>query len=243
MAQISIIGKSQLNLYFNESYEVTDFDTNSPYVFLLLPKTHDGLDIVKEYVLDKKPKHIVKLGSLGPYRLIHKQLEEFLKETDTAFTSFDCAPFMNHIFIEQYENGKLENYRGNATAPYLDPVCVASAIEQCFGDERHYNKTYHATGDVQYNIKDIAKDLQDNGFIVDEITNTGYDTTHKALSNLSPDFKLMKLLGRAYIDDEWAPKVSKDLQTHFGTQSRTFAQFVQQDRDLYSKTFDWDRYL
>jgi len=227
---------NQLELYFKKTIP-------DGCVFALLPKTPTGMDDFKKFLLDTRPKHLIKLGSLGPYRLMHKQLEVFLEEASIPYTSFDCAPLMNHIFIEQYENHVLENYRGNATAPYVDPQALASAIDQCYLNPQHYYKNYNATGTEQYTIDDIADTLTKNGFPVDKIDHTGYDKTHATLKDLAPDFQLMKTLGRAYIDDDWAPSVSEDLPSIFGAYSRTFEQFVKQDQDIYTQSFIHDRWL
>jgi hypothetical protein len=212
-------------------------------VFALLPKTPTGMNDFKKSLLDNKPKHLIKLGSLGPYRLMHKQLEVFLQLAKIPYTSFDSAPLMNHIFIEQYDNQVLENYRGNATAPYVDPRALASAIEQSCLDPQHYYKNYDATGPTQYSIEDIANVLADKGFAVNKINHVGYDQTHDTLKDLAPDFQLMKTLGRAYIDDDWAPAVSEDLPAIFGAYSRSFADFVEQDRDIYTQSFNQDIWL
>ena len=255
--KITFTGRnSQIGEYFTGDYNYTSYDISdsstwnplleSDVVFLLLPKTKTCLDDAKRFVLsamNSNIQHIVKIGSLGPWRLIHNQLEVFMREARLPYTSFDIAPLMNNIFTEQYNDGILDNYRGDATAPYLDPQCLASAIEQCLGDEQHYYKNYSATGPLQLSIKEVARDMTLHGFPVNAITNAKYEKTHSALEHYTDDFALMKQLGARYLTENWTPQVSNDLYNVFNCTSRSFKDFIVEDRHIFSRRFSEDKNL
>ena len=153
---ISFTGRnSQIGEYFKGDYNFLSYDLmdegtwtpllDSDAVFLLLPKSKNTLSLVKRFILkamDSKIKHIIKIGSLGPWRLVHNQIDRFLSESGIPYTSFDIAPLMNNIFTEQYitKDETLLDYRKNAPAPYLDPVCLSSAIEQCILKKEYFNR-------------------------------------------------------------------------------------------------------
>lgn len=116
-------------------------------MFLLLPKKQNTLELGKQFIIkamDSKIKQVIKIGSLGPWRLIHGQLDKFMLESGIAYTSFDIAPLMNNIFTEQYNDGILLDYRDNAPAPYLDPVVLATAIEKALERKNTISRTTNA---------------------------------------------------------------------------------------------------
>ena len=220
---------------------------DSDYIFLLLPKSKHTLSAVKQFVLkamDSNIKHIIKIGSLGPWRLIHNQIDSFMLESGIPYTSFDIAPLMNNIFTEQYisDDKKLLDYRKNAPAPYLDPVCLSSAIEQCIGRKEHYNKNYKCTGDMQYTITEIKDILIAKGYPVNYIEHTTNNRIHK-LVDADPDTMMMDHIGNRYKTEGWYPPVSLDLKNYFKTQSRTLEQFIDQDRNIFERRFINDRDL
>ena len=231
------IQDTQLKNYFTKEY-------NEDISFLLLPKNKDTLKTAKEFILkakDSNIKQIIKIGSLGPWRLIHNQIDCFLKESDIPYTNFNIAPLMNHIFIEQYKNNTLFDYRNNSPAPYLDPKCLVGAIEQAVGNEKHYNKNYQCTGELQYTIKDIEKILNQNGYQVDKIENTTNNKIHN-MTDDNHDFIMMYIIADNY-QKGWYPPITDDIQTNFNLKSRTFEQFLAQDSSIYKNTHDADRYL
>ena len=257
-AKISFTGrKSQIGEYFKGdynfiSYDLMDEDTWTPlldsdYIFLLLPKNKHTLSAFKQFVLkamDSNIKHIIKIGSLGPWRLVHNQIDSFMLESGIPYTSFDIAPLMNNIFTEQYisDDKKLLDYRKNAPAPYLDPVCLSSAIEQCIGRKEHYNKNYKCTGDMQYTITEIKDILIAKGYPVNYIEHTTNNRIHKLVDG-DPDTIMMDHIGNRYKTEGWYPPLSSDLKNHFKTQSRTFEQFIDQDRNIFERRFINDRDL
>ena len=255
--KITFTGRnSQIGEYFAGDYNYTSYDISdsstwdplveSDVVFLILPKTETVLDDAKRFMLsamNSNIKHIVKIGSLGPWRLIHSQLESFMHEARIPYTSFDIAPLMNNIFTEQYDNGILDNYRGRATAPYLDPVCLATAIEQCLGDEKHFYKNYSATGPIQYTIEQVAQTMKKNGFVVNKIVNAKYEKSHSAMTAYTNDFALMKTLGARYLTEDWTPETSWDLKCHFNIGSRTLDQFIKDDKHIFTQNFAEDKNL
>ena len=247
----SQIGKYFTGDYLYTSYDISNSDTwsdllDSDAVFLILPKTETVLDDAKRFMLsamDSNIKHIIKIGSLGPWRLIHSQLESFMREARIPYTSFDIAPLMNNIFTEQYNNGVLDNYRGRATAPYLDPVCLATAIEACVLDSSHYYKNYNATGIVQLGIEQVANTMIANGFPVTKIVDAQYAKSHTAMENYTHDFALMKTLGARYVTENWTPHASLDLKRVFNLDSRTLDQFIKDDKHIFTKHFAEDKNL
>ncbi len=256
--KISFTGrKSQIGEYFKGdynfmSYDLMDEDTWTPLfdsdaIFLLLPKNKNTLQAVKQFVIkamSSKIKHIIKIGSLGPWRLIHNQIDSYILESGIPYTSFDIAPLMNNIFTEQYvsEDKKLLDYRKNAPAPYLDPVCLASAIEQSICTKEHYNKNYKCTGDVQYTIEEIKNILVQKGYPVNSIEDTTNNKMHNLLDS-DPDTIMMDHIGNRYKTEGWHPPISNDLAKHFKTESRTLEQFIDQDKKIFEKRFANDRDL
>lgn len=257
-AKVSFTGrKSQIGEYFKGdynfiSYNLMDEDTWTPlldsdYIFLLLPKTKHTLQAVKQFVLkamDSNIKHIIKIGSLGPWRLIHNQIDSFMLESGIPYTSFDIAPLMNNIFTEQYkaDTGTLLDYRGGAPAPYLDPICLSSAIEQSIGRKEHYNKNYKCTGDMQYTISEIKDILIEKGYPVNYIEDTTNNRIHKLVDG-DPDTMMMDHIGNKYKTEGWFPPVSSDLNKKFNTHARNLEEFIDQDKHIFSKRFTDDRNL
>ena len=257
-AKISFTGrKSQIGEYFKGdynfiSYDLMDEDTWTPLlesdvIFLLLPKNKNTLQAVKQFVveaMESKIKHIIKIGSLGPWRLIHNQIDKFIIESGIPYTSFDIAPLMNNIFTEQYigQDSKLLDYRKNAPAPYLDPICLASAIEQCILAKEHFNRNYKCTGDVQYTMTEVKNILIQKGYPVNTIEDTTNNKIHR-LSDKDPDTKMMDHIGNRYKTEGWHPPISGDLAKYFNTQSRTLEQFIDQDKNIFEKRFINDRDL
>lgn len=258
MTSVMFTGKnSQIGKYFTHdyaycSYNLEDSSTwdsllDSEYVFLLLPKTPQLLELSKDFILaaeQSRIRQIIKIGSLGPYRAIHQQLECFMRLCRVPYTSFDIAPLMNNIFTEQYDydTATLENYRGQATAPYLDPRCLANAIESVVGNSQHYNRNYAMTGPHQLTIHQVVESLRTGGWPVDRIHNVGYETTHTSLRSLDADHRLMKKLGSRYYTELWAPAVSKDWKL-FNGDHRTLDQFIAQDVAIYTKLMELDKDL
>jgi hypothetical protein len=231
------INDTQLKNYFTKKID-------KDIALVLLPKNQNALTIAKEFVLnamDSGVKQIIKIGSLGPWRLMHSQFDSFIKESSIPYTSFDIAPLMSHIFIEQYKDKVLYDYRHNAPAPYLDPRCLVQAIEQAAGNKVHYNKNYKCTGTEQYTITDIKSVLDRTNNPVEKIENTHNNKIHKMTAD-NQDFTMMSRLADNY-KKGWYPQITTDLQANFGLSSRTFEQFVLQDQDIYSISHDADRYL
>tara|TARA_Y100001937_G_C7086530_1_gene315612 strand:+ start:471 stop:1250 length:780 start_codon:yes stop_codon:yes gene_type:complete len=253
--QITFTGKnSQIGEYIKGDYNFVSYDLMSPdtwkplldsdIVFLLLPKTKDTLEMAKKFTvsaMDSNIKQIVKIGSLGPWRLVHNQIDKFILESGIAYTSFDIAPLMNNIFTEQYikEDKTLLDYRDNAPAPYLDPVCLASAIEQSFGKVQHYNKNYKCTGEIQYTITDIKDILIQKGYPVQDIKNTTNNKLHK-LTDSNPDSVMMDHIGNRYKTEGWFPLISDDLKNSFQLEGRSFKQFITDDQHIFEQRLEND---
>jgi hypothetical protein len=248
---------SQIGEYFKGNYNYVSYDLmdtktwtplmESDVVFLLLPKHKDTLAMAKRFVLSARNsnvKHIIKIGSLGPWRLIHQQLDAFMMEAQVPYTSFDIAPMMNNIFTEQYDPAEhtLLDYRGNAPAPYLDPVCLASAIEQCVDRDEHKNRNYKCTGRIQYTIKEIRDVLNSKGYQVDVIKDTTNNNIHK-MTDTNSDFVMMGHMAERYKTEGWHPNVSQDLPKYFNTHGRTLEQFIDQDRHIFERRFEDDSSL
>ena len=251
------VKNSQIAKYFKGdfnfvSYNLFDQDTwknllQSSILFMILPKHANTLEYTKKFILqamDSEVKHIVKIGSLGPWRVVHKQIEQFILQSEIPYTSFDCAPLMNHIFIEQYnvDTGVLLDYRSGAPAPYLDPICLATAIEHSVGNSDHYNKNYSCTGRHQYTIYDIKDILDANGLPVHKIDTTTNKNLHGLYDN-NADFNMMNIISKKYQTQKWYPPVSNQIEEIFGCQNRTFDQFVKQDKELYKTVYIDDKYL
>ena len=84
------INDTQLKNYFTKKID-------KDIALVLLPKNQDALTIAKQFVLnamDSGVKQIIKIGSLGPWRLMHRQFDSFITESGIPYTSFDIAPLM-----------------------------------------------------------------------------------------------------------------------------------------------------
>lgn len=246
--------RSQLVSYVDSSfarlsYDLFDESTWDPvfeydHIFLLLPKKENTSEYAKKFFIkakDRGVQHIIKVGSLGPWRAIHKQLDVFLTELDLPYTSFDIAPLMINIFTEQYQDNYLINYRGNARAPYLDPQQLVRSIEKCFGEERHYFKNYNCTGDIQYSIEEVLTIMRNAGFDVKGIRDITNNKLHGVDHVKSSDFVLMDRLSNTYVEKNWAPPISTDLIDYFGELGNTLQSFTVLDkkiRDLKFKELD-----
>jgi len=255
---ISFTGRnSQIGEYFKGDYNFLSYDLmdegtwtpllDSDAVFLLLPKSKNTLSLVKRFILkamDSKIKHIIKIGSLGPWRLVHNQIDRFLSESGIPYTSFDIAPLMNNIFTEQYitKDETLLDYRKNAPAPYLDPVCLSSAIEQCILKKEYFNRNFKCTGDKQYTIADVKEILIMKGYPVQKIQDTTNNKIHR-LSDSDPDTLMMGHIGNRYISEGWYPPISNDLVKYFGTKGRKLEQFIDQDKNIFERRFTNDKDL
>jgi hypothetical protein len=244
---------SQIGQYFSKnlefvSYDISDESTwnfldHTRNLFFIVPKSNNTLLESKNFILSAKEagvEHIVKIGSLGPWRVVHNQLNSFIRDCGIVCSNIDIAPLMNNIFTEQYQNQTLYNYRHQTPAPYLDPIALAELIENLMNTERPLNQNIQATGKQQYYIQDIKQILNDNNYIVNDIVETHNDKLHKNPS-VSPDQKLMTTLGDDYAKGKF-PQISLDL-TEFGIHSRTFEEFVVQDKQFYKKSFEEDRNL
>lgn len=259
MTGFTFTGKnSQIGQYIKGNYNFISYNLadsvtwkpllDSEVVFLLLPKTKDTLAMAKKFIvtaMDSNIKQIVKIGSLGPWRVIHNQLDQFILESGISYTSFEIAPLMNNIFTEQYikESKTLLDYRNNAPAPYLDPRCLASAIEQSMGNTQHFNKSYRCTGDKQYTITDVKKILNaGKKFPVENILDTTNNHVHKIIDT-SPDSVMMEYIGKRYKAEGWFPPISQDLEKCFGVEGRSLEQFIEEDQHIFTQTLENDKCL
>lgn len=244
---------SQIGQYFSKnlefvSYDISDSSTwnfldHTRNLFFIVPKSNDTLLESKNFILAAKEagvEHIVKIGSLGPWRVVHNQLNSFIRDCGIVCSNIDIAPLMNNIFTEQYQNKILYNYRHQTPAPYLDPIALATLIEKLMNTENPVDQNIQATGDQQYYIHDIRKILDNSNYTVNDIVETHNDKLHKNPS-LSPDQRLMTILGNDYAKGKY-PQASLDL-SEFCIHSRTFEEFVVQDKQFYQKRFAEDKNL
>lgn len=244
---------SQIGQYFSKnldfvSYDISntatwDFLNHTRNLFFIVPKSNNTLQQSKSFILSAKEAgvdHIVKIGSLGPWRVVHNQLNSFIRDCGIVCSNIDIAPLMNNIFTEQYHDETLYNYRHQTPAPYLDPIALAELIEKLMNTKNPVNQNIHATGNKQYYIQDVKKILENNNYVVKAIAETHNDKLHKNPS-LSADQKLMTILGDDYANGKY-PQVSPDLKK-FSIHSRTFEEFVIQDKPFYQNRFAEDKNL
>jgi hypothetical protein len=248
----SQIGKYIKGQYHTTSYDLFDEDTwpsllESDILFLLLPKNKNTLEKAKQFILsamDSNIKQIIKIGSLGPWRLIHNQLNHFIRESRIPYTSFNIAPLMNNIFTEQYNGDEkvFYDYRNNAPAPYLDPVCLAKAIEDSMGKEIHFNKDYSCTGKIQYTTDEVVEILKSKNYDVQKIVDTSNGTLH-SMKDDNNDFIMMKHIANRYKTEGWYPPISDDLPSVFNSHSRPLEQFIDEDVDIFQQKLADDNCL
>lgn len=244
---------SQIGQYLHDDLNFISYDLNdestwgflneTKNLFLVVPKLSDTVEKTKRFVLQAREsgvKHIVKIGSLGPWRVVHNQLNSFIVDCGIICTNINIAPLMNNVFTEQYQNQVLYNYRHHTPAPYLDPRALAALIEKLMSVEHPLSQNISATGIKQYYIEDVKRILEQNRYPVDKIAETHNDRLHKNPS-ITPDQQLMTILGDDYALGKY-PKVSNDLAS-FGIQSRTFEEFVVQDKEIYLRSFSEDKNL
>lgn len=231
----------ELDLYDNTTWSSVD---SADALFFYIPKREKTLETTKRFFLycaSKNVKHVVKLGSLGPFRVIHKQLDAFATECELGVTTINIAPLMNALFYEQYRNNILYNYRFKTPAPYLDPAVLVSVIESVLGNPFYFGKELDLTGDRQYYIKEVADLFNFYGFPVKEIRDIPYNKTHD-IDDRDPDEILLSKLGRNYYLG-WYPQVNLDTLKHFNLRHRTLPDFILQDRHIFKKSFSEDKWL
>lgn len=229
-----------LDIFDKASWHLVD-DIDA--LFLYIPKKPGTVEQTKKFFLhcaDCGVKHIVKLGSLGPYRVVHKQLDVYAKEFMNV-TTLHIAPLMNALFYEQYKDRTLYNYRNNTSAPYLDPQVLIFIINKILGDSFYFNYELEITGETQYFIKDVALILDECGFPVEDVVNIPYSKTHD-IDDRNADEILLARLGQRYYEG-WFPKVSLTTQNHFRITSRSLVDFIHEDRHLLKLNYLEDCYL
>jgi len=202
-------------------------------LFLVVPKIPRALDHCKEFVYAAKiagVKKIVKIGSLGSWRVIHNQIDAYIRDCGINCISFDMSVLMNNIFTEQYIGTTLLNYRHDTPAPYLDPKVLAKSIEQAMNREALLNFNIKATGRYQYSIEDVQRILEYNGYPVTSIKTTHNNQLHKN-AGVSADQRLMSAISDDYELGIY-PKVSMDLNM-FSAAHRTLEDFVEQDSQYF----------
>lgn len=213
-------------------------------LFLVVPKIPRALDHCKEFVYTAKQagvKKIVKIGSMGSWRVIHNQIDAYIRDCGINCISFDISVLMNNIFTEQYIGTTLLNYRHDTPAPYLDPKVLALAIQQAMRREALLNFNIKATGLSQYSIEDVKRILESNGYPVTSIKTIHNNQLHKN-AGVSADQRLM-----SDISDDYAlgiyPKINTDITRMFGAVHRTLERFVVEDVNYYTKSYEGDRNL
>jgi hypothetical protein len=247
---------SQIGQYFPDnvksiSYNIQDKSTwgflkHTDSLFFIVPKTPNTMEDSKRFILEARDagvKHIVKIGSLGPWRVVHRQLNSFIESAGIVCSNIDIAPLMNNIFTEQYNTDTqvLLNYRHHTPAPYLDPRALSELI--CFLMDQYepISRSISATGKQQYFIADVITDMEANGYHVSSVESTHNDKLHKNPS-LTPDQQLMTELANDYARGFY-PLVDTVLWDEFRIHSRSFDEFIKQDEQFYKKSFEEDRNL
>ena len=221
--------------------QVDDLDK----IFMYIPKKAGTVEQTKQFLLycaDHGVKHIVKLGSLGPYRMIHQQIDSFANEAGLYITTLAIAPLMNAIFYEQYYDKVLYDYRYGGSAPYLDPEALAHVIHYTLHSNYVWKTPLYITGDEQYTIYDIALYMEDNGYDVESITDREYTKTHD-IDLRNADEMLLSRLGEKYMHG-WFPETSDTVKTLFPpSTARTFGQFLADDKEKIAMRFEEDKWL
>lgn len=251
---------SQIGQYFQDnldfiSYDLTDENTwnflnETENLFLIVPTwkaqakrkkqnvSQTILDDCKKFIFYARQagvKKIVKIGSLGPNRAIHRQVDQFIELCGINCISFEIAPLMNNIVTEMYKDGVLYNYRGNTPAPYVDTKAVTDAVVQAMSRDDFKNLRISATGEKQYYIEDVERILNENNYPVNNIAEIHNDVTIKNSPD-TIDQKLVTELGKEYFQG-WYPEISDDLQTLFGVRSRSLEQFMIDEKEILSKRY------
>lgn len=247
---------SQIGQYFHNdlnfvSYDIQDHTTwdflnHTESLFFIVPKTPNTMEDSKHFVLaarDAGVKHIVKIGSLGPWRVVHNQLNQFIQSAGIVCSNINIAPLMNNIFTEQYdsETGVLLNYRYHTPAPYLDPRALAELIMLLMDQYQPLSRSINATGKDQYFIADVIHDMEANGYPVSRVESTHNDKLHKNPS-LTSDQQLMTELANDYQRGIY-PLVDTVLWDEFRIGNRSLDEFIRQDTHLYTKSFIEDKNL
>ena len=234
---------SQIGQYLSDNltyvhYDIKDETTwgflqDCRNLFLIVPKIPHVLDHCKNFIYAAKQagvKKIVKIGSMGSWRVIHNQIDAYIRDCGINCISFDISVLMNNIFTEQYVDGVLLNYRHNTPAPYLDPKALAEAIEQAMHREALLNFNIKATGRYQYSIEDVKHILELNGYPVTSIETIHNNQLHKN-AGVSADQRLMSDISDGYELGIY-PLISTDLNM-FSVKHRTLEDFVEQDSQYF----------
>ncbi len=220
------------------SYDIEDeltwgFLQDCKNLFLIVPKIPHVLEHCKNFIYAAKVsgvKKIVKIGSLGSWKVIHNQLDAYIRNCGINCVSLDISVLMNNIFTEQYVDGVLLNYRYDTPAPYLDPKVLAIAITQSMDSDLVLNYNISATGLYQYSIEDVKHVLESTGYPVRSIETVHNNRLHKN-AGVTADQRLM-----SDISDKYAlgiyPKVSTNFLM-FDAVHRTLEDFVEQDSQYF----------
>jgi hypothetical protein len=251
---------SQIGQYFQDdlnfvSYDLTDENTwnflnETENLFLIVPTwkaqakrkeqnvSRTILDDCKKFIFHARQsgvKKIVKIGSLGPNRAIHRQIDQFIELCDINYTTFEIAPLMNNVVTEMYKDGILYNYRGNTPAPYVDTKVLTEAVVQAMDRDDLKNLRISATGEKQYYIEDVKRILIENNYPVTDIVTQHNDTFIKNSPD-NVDQQLVSDLGKDYFQG-WYPEVSSDINDLFGIQSRSLEQFMMDEKKILARKY------
>ena len=245
---------SQIGQYLPDTlnyvhYDIKDETTwgflqNCRNLFLIVPKIPHVLDHCKDFVYTAKQagvKKIVKIGSMGSWRVIHNQIDTYIRDCGINCISFDISVLMNNIFTEQYVDGVLLNYRYDTPAPYLDPRVLALSIQQAMRREALLNFNIKATGLSQYSIEDVKRILESNGYPVTSIKTIHNNQLHKN-AGMSADQRLMSDISDDYELGIY-PKITTDVTRMFGAVHRTLERFVVEDAQYYTCMQEGDKNL
>jgi uncharacterized protein YbjT (DUF2867 family) len=140
-------------------------------LFLLLPPTHDQVDMAKRLVDAAKAarvKHVVKLGAMriGPDILFnrwHREAEAYLEASGLPWTVLGPTSFMQNFIVYDggtiASDGKIFQPLGEGRVAYIDARDIAAvAAEILTGDTAsHAGKTYDLTGPAAITVGEVAQ--------------------------------------------------------------------------------------
>jgi uncharacterized protein YbjT (DUF2867 family) len=140
-------------------------------LFLLLPPTHDQVELARRLIDAAKAarvKHVVKLGAMhiGPDILFnrwHREAEAYLEASGLPWTILGPTSFMQNFIVYDggtiASDGKIFQPLGEGRVAYIDARDIAAvAAEILTGDTAsHAGKTYDLTGPAAITVGEVAQ--------------------------------------------------------------------------------------
>jgi len=139
-------------------------------LFLLLPSTHDQVEIAQRLVSAAKEagvEHVVKLSAMRIssdilFNRWHRQAEEYLEASGIAWTHLCPTSFMQNFIVYDgasiTSDGKIYQPMGEGRVAYVDARDIAAVAAKVLVDDTsaHAGKSYDLTGPASITVGEVA---------------------------------------------------------------------------------------